>query len=410
MNTTYFFSAFGTFGNPYGFRQSFFLGGNKAIATEIRTYDLKTDAIKLFPQSSIYSIRKDIAGGCNLISYSVYKFAKEQNSDRGGTFVGSSLLFIEKTAPETIVINTLNDFQHHLEKNNLAEGVITVNHSDNFSIRKPKDFDKIGFHIKETEDLNFSHSTQNYLVVYCETDAVKLQPFFKKAIELLNVYDTIYFTQSHEIAEFVKQKGIFKIVDASGFYKEIEKFHEEKLQEVQNSVAELEREKERLIHEKKEILTSLTRQIEHNERKHKENELKIKESRNGLELISKEYDQYSVQIEDIIKTLKIDGKVEAAKKKHHEHKKVFTNGINQYNNIDSLYSVSSSDLKTATTGESRPMGSLVEFNSGHRRSEEKEFRLDVFKVATLLLSLVLIGIVIFCFIYLDLEKKWDFGI
>jgi hypothetical protein len=67
----------------------------------------------------------------------------------------------------------------------------------------------------------------------------------------LNVYDTIYFTQSHEIAEFVKQKGIFKIVDASGFYKEIEKFHEEKLQEVQNSVAELEREKERLIHEKK---------------------------------------------------------------------------------------------------------------------------------------------------------------
>jgi hypothetical protein len=33
------------------------------------------------------------------------------------------------------------------------------------------------------------------------------------------------------------------------------------------------------------------------------------------------------------------------------------------------------------------MGSLVEFNSGHRRSEEKEFRLDVFKVATLLLSL-----------------------
>ncbi|MFP3594830.1 hypothetical protein, partial [Chryseobacterium sp. SIMBA_038] len=76
MDSTYFFSAFGTFGNPNGFRQSFFLGGNKAIAKEIRTFDLKTDAIKLFPQTSIYSIRKDYAGGSNLISYSVYTFAK----------------------------------------------------------------------------------------------------------------------------------------------------------------------------------------------------------------------------------------------------------------------------------------------------------------------------------------------
>lgn len=53
MDSAYFFSAFGTFGSPNGFRQSFFLGGSKSIAQEIRTFDLKTDAIKLFPQTSI---------------------------------------------------------------------------------------------------------------------------------------------------------------------------------------------------------------------------------------------------------------------------------------------------------------------------------------------------------------------
>nr|WP_315032546.1 hypothetical protein [uncultured Chryseobacterium sp.] len=407
MDNTYFFSAFGTFGNPYGFRQSFFLGGNKAIAKEIRTYDLKTDAIKLFPQSRIYSIRKDVAGGRNLISYAVYQFAKEQNSDRGGTFIGSSLLFIDKIASESIVIHALNDFQNTLEKNNVAEGAITVNHSDNFSIRKPKDFDKIGFNIKEIEDLNFSLSTQNYLVVYCETDLAKLSSFFSNAIELLNVYDTIYFTQSHEIAEFVKQKGIFKIVDGGGFHKEIEKFHEEKLREVQNSIAELEREKDSLVHEKKELITSLTRQIEHNEKRHQENELKIKESKNGVEIIRKEYDQYSDKIEEIVKTLKTDGKVETAKKRYRDLKRNFVNVINQNNTVDSVHSISSS---AANTNENRPLGSLAEFNNGRSRNEKKEFRVDVFKVATLILSLALIVIVVLCFLFLDVEKKLNFSL
>jgi hypothetical protein len=48
MSGIYFFSAFGTFGNPNGFRQSYFLGGNADVAKNIKTFDLKTDAVKLF--------------------------------------------------------------------------------------------------------------------------------------------------------------------------------------------------------------------------------------------------------------------------------------------------------------------------------------------------------------------------
>ncbi|AZA84438.1 hypothetical protein C1637_06235 [Chryseobacterium lactis] len=401
MNSTYFFSAFGTFGNPYGFRQSFFLGGSSSVAKEIRTYDLKTDAIKLFPETSIYSMRKDFAGGSNLISYAVYKFAKEQNSDRGGTFIGSSLLFVNKTAPESITINALNDFQNNLEKNNLSEGTITVNHSDHFSVRKPKDFDKIGFNIKEIEDLNFSLTTQSYLVVYCETDASKLQPFFSKALELLNVYDTIYFTQSHEIAEFVKQKGIFKIVDAGGFHKEIEKFHEERNREVQQSIAEFEKEKEDLKEEKKILIAELTQQIESNERRHRENELKIKESKNGIDLIGKEYDQYAGKIAEVTDKLKLDGKVEAAKKKYSEYTKAFTNTISQNKNIDSLQSISSGN---STAREVPQYGNDLSGFRGRERNEEKEFKLDWYKVATFILSFVLIGILTCSFIFLDVGK------
>ncbi|KAB1230816.1 hypothetical protein [Chryseobacterium viscerum] len=405
MDSTYFFSAFGTFGNPNGFRQSFFLGASREIAREIRTFDLKTDAIKLFPQSSIYSVRKDYAGGCNLISYSVYTFAKEQNSDRGGTFIGSSLIFINKIASEGLIINALNDFQTNLESNTLSEGTITINHSDQFTIQKPKDFDKIGFNLREIDDLSFAQSSNNYMVVYCETNTSQLQTFFSKSIELLNVYDTIYFTQSHEIGEFVKQKGIFNIVDAAGFQKEIEKLHEEKLRAVQNTIADLEKEKESLNEERKTLLEDLKRQIAQNEKRHQENEDKIKESKKGIDVINHEYDLYSGKITEVINSLKLDGQVKSARERHLDNKKSFTHTLNQNKNTESLDTLFSPSARTGVSRENRPYGNdLSDFSRSNGRNEEKEFKLDVFKVATLILFLLLTGVIVCCFVFLDAGK------
>lgn len=400
MDSTYFFSAFGTFGSPNGFRQSFFLGGSKSIAQEIRTFDLKTDAIKLFPQTSIYAIRKEYAGGCGLLSYSVYTFAKEQKSDRGGTFIGSSLLFADKIASESLIINTLNDFHAGLEENNVSEGTLKVNHSDQFSIHKPKDFDKIGFNLKDVGELNFTQSSNNYLVIYCETHPEQLQHFFHQAIELLNVYDTIYFTQSHEIGEFVRQKGIFKIVDTNGLKKEIENLHEEKLRDIRNTIADLEKEKESLKDEKSVRIDHLNRQISQNEQRHQENEIKIQESKNGIEIINKEYAQYVGKIDEVISHLKADGKVETAKRTHQENTKSFTHIVNQHKNVEPLSTLSSTNTRTQRSMENQPYDNgLAGFHSSGR-GQEKEFRPDGFKIAILILSLLLIGTLVLCFMWM----------
>ncbi|MFZ4929608.1 hypothetical protein [Chryseobacterium sp. Mn2064] len=397
MERTYFFAAFGTFGNPNGFRQSFFLGGNPSIAKEIRTFDLKTDAIKLLPQTSIYSIRKDYAGGSNLISYSVYTFAKEQNSDRGGTFIGSSLLFIDKTAKENIIINTLNDFHSTLEKNNISDETIMINHSDQFSIEMPKDFDKIGFNLQEMADVDFKKATQQYLVVYCETNPSQLAGFFSKSIDLLNVYDTIYFTQSYEIGEFVKHKRIFKIVDSGGFDKEIERLQEEKQRILQNSISDLEKEKESLEDEKKQVLDNLKRQIELNEKRHQENEVKIKESKKGLDLINREYDQYYQKIEEVIKTLKLDGKIEAAKNKHSENKRSFSQTLTQNTAVESLSPFSSNGVRVQGIRENPPFGNgLPNLHSSGRSHQERRSGKDGFKIATFVLGLLFVGALVLC--------------
>ena len=79
--------AFGTFGNPHGFRQSVVLG-NKSILEGVSTFDINTNAMMLFPDSSLYAIRGEIINGRKVVSYSKYSFAKERNSGRNGTFIG----------------------------------------------------------------------------------------------------------------------------------------------------------------------------------------------------------------------------------------------------------------------------------------------------------------------------------
>ena len=58
MNKNINLIAFGTFGNPNGFRQTFFIGRTE-LSQVVKTFDLNTNAIKLIPNSKVYSIRKE---------------------------------------------------------------------------------------------------------------------------------------------------------------------------------------------------------------------------------------------------------------------------------------------------------------------------------------------------------------
>lgn len=407
MNGTYFFTAFGTFGNPNGFRQSFVLGGNAAIAKEIRTFDLKTNAIKLFPDSCIYALRKDYAGGSGLISYCLYTFAKEQNSNRGGTFIGSGLLFSGKSASEGLVIDTLNEFHENLEKNNVTEEVISVSHSDQFVVQKPKDFDKLGFHLKEIDEVDFTRFNGNYLVVYCMTDPAELKEMFTKAVQLLNVYDTIYFTQSSEIAEFVQQKGIFKIVNTDGFDNEIRILQKEKEKSVQDMIRELETEKENLKDEKQKVINETNQQIERNVQRHQENGKKIQTCRDSVRVIGQEYDQYSKKLDELIKVLRSGGKTETVKKEYHENKKVLDSAISQNKKVSSLDTVLSSGPARPETLKQNPFSgnSLAEFNAGRSREENPKSGSVIYKIMTFALLFLLAGSYLSYFLFFSKGHK-----
>lgn len=374
--------AFGTFGNPYGFRQSFFKVGNQNVAKSIKTFDLNTNAIKLVENSTIYAIRKEVASGLNSIAYSKYSFAKEQNSDRGGTFIGASIFFTTEIAEENLTITKLNEFHKILVSKNVDDKTIMVNHSDNFSADIPHDFDKLSFNLKGfDEPSNFNLSNSN-LVVYSALDTSKLQHNFKKSLELLNSFDTIFFTDNEEVANFTYSKGLYKTTNEEGFDNEIQILREEKKKRLQVLLNDFEKEITELEENKKTTIKNLKDSIEQNSRLHHENGKKIEDSKKQIQILENKYSEFSKKIKEAINYINSDRKIEEVKLFHNENKREFINFVNQNTQPQYLNSLNTIQSKTNLTTNHQLNSDFSSPNFGFQKKEknrtEKTFKIFEF--------------------------------
>lgn len=396
MSKNYFISAFGTFGNPNGFKQSFWFTNDRNVVSKIRTFDLNSNAIKLFPKSKVYSIRKEYANGLNTISYSIYTYAKEQNSDRSGTFIGSSILYLNKIANEHITIKKLNEFHNKLENKNVLNETITVNHSDRFSIEKPSEFDQIELHLRDIENLNFRQNTDNYLVVFCSINDNSLNQLFEKSIDLLNVYDTIFFTDSPEVAEFVRQKGIFKLIQNAGdkrdFEKEVDALIEENKRKKEKSISEFDKEIQMITDEKNNSIEGFKKEIEQIEKKHRDNEIVLNKSKADIINIEQYYDEFLNKTNSLKNQLKQNnGKLEEVRQIHNNNKIIFNNGISELKRQNNY---------VTTIAKPKPKGSLHtqnyyqetekrRVNDERERVDKKDHKINNYKLTNLILIFLL---------------------
>ncbi len=401
--------AFGTFGNPNGFKQSFFKG-NKELAKNVKAFDLKTDAIKLFPGSKVYSIRKEAVNSAQVISYAVYSFAKEQYSERGGTFIGSGILFVNQIADENITISLLNEFQQNLVSNNTQNDVITVNHSDHFTVSKLRDFDKLEHNLRDVKGLNFEQFSNKNMVVYSELNANKLQQRFKQSIELLNVYDTIYFTESVEVAEFVHRQGIFKLVQTEDFEQEIQHYRDEKNQYLESIIAEFEKEKKIAEEQKIQWLDKQKKLIADSEKVHKENGRKIDEARNTLSSIDQKYAGYCKKIDDAITQIRNGKKPEKVRQSHDGNKRAFMDSLNQLKTSIQVDGISISNSRTEAKQSWQPKNDEINQNKEEQNAQQNQvFKFDTFKVVSLAL-LLLWGSTLVYFLYFQKADKQQMAI
>jgi hypothetical protein len=374
--------AFGTFGNPNGFTQTFFAGNPVAV----KTFDIR-GSILIYPDSRLYSIRKEYKDGSPMIAYAVYTYAKEPTSAREGSFIGSAILFIDEIAEENITIRCLNEFHENLTGKNVENDTLSVNHSDNFLVSKLTDFDKIKFNLKKIDALDSVEITNKQLMVYCETNPAALQGVYTKALDLLNVYDTIYFTSSNKIAEFVHQKNIFQFVQKDGFENEIRKLAEERKRKIREAIADFENEKIRLGDAEKQTREDFKAKIEKNKEQHAANGEKIAASERNLASINEVYQTFSRKIDDLLHQLKTaDGSaLNGIRQAYKENKNVFTENIRDLK-VPDLATVSEPRLPQRAEPFKQAGHRFQNYSGDQKRNGDQP---DRFKIATVVLSVLL---------------------
>jgi len=405
-NTNCYIFAFATFGHPNDFRQTPFQYSNPVVAKQIKVFDL-SNAIKIFPNTTVYSIRKERIGNSNLISYSIYTYAQEQSSKRDGTFIGSSITLENKLTDEIYIINNLNEFHQKLTEKNLNNNVLMVNHSKDFTpVSTLSEFDKINNPQIEINALNFTANNKS-LVIYCETSPNKLAVFFNKAIDLLNNYDTIYFTNSKDVAEYVNNKGLFKLIQNAGdkqdFENEIKYLFEERKRKRESSISEFESEIQKLNDDKARTILEYKTQLEVNERTHFENSNSIIQAKNDINQIDMIYDYFSKMTKELADKLRHQHlKLEEAKQIHNNHKIQFIEAISQLKKPNLISKIAKpkpqSNLKTENQNyEQKP-------NFIGKNINSKGIKLDTFKVTTLVLAISLIITWVYVLVFKTSEK------
>lgn len=293
--------AFGTFGSPNGFRQTAFLGNTDI---RLKEFDLDTNAIKLFPNTNLTAVRKEMHG----LSYAFYSFAREKGSTRGGTFIGSALYYEGLKAKEDISVKVLKDFHQYLIQNNVANEEIKVSHSNELNIAKPQDFDKLEMNAEDK--IPSTSFTKNHLVIYDKNGSSRLNEYLKNAPLLFPKYDVIYFTADEQVARYVQERGLFTLADRNGFLQEIEKVEQEKARKIQKILSDLEAEIQTLENDKNNIVQNVLTEIEKQQKKHNENAKKIEEYNNNVSKIKTLYYEYKTELQKLLQEFRSNGAID----------------------------------------------------------------------------------------------------
>ena len=390
---------YATFGTPNGFTQSC-IQGNQSLEKVLKTFDFKADAIQLLsPNDRIYSIRKENIQKDVVLSYSVYTFAKEKSSNRSGTFIGTSLIFTNVTLPENLILSNLHEIHSNLKNNNVKANVLTVNHSKDFNLQNvfPKDFEKLEF---QTKNISFktSQNNGNNLVIF--TDKFEdniIQNLFKNSLELLQKYETIYFIDSNEIAEFVGQKRLFKLINADNLDQEIQKMQEEQNKKIETRISELINEKLKLEEERKRTELILAKQIQQNEQNHTENSKKISELKSNFSNFNTFYQNYSRKFDDHINSLRTNKNLDEVNNSFKTEKRTFEKEKGNFENLIQVspFSAKRTDVNPQMSNQNTSRKSN---NWSDGKSENKKIN-PITAVSLILNGLLIIGGLIYFFWY-----------
>lgn len=277
MNKLLSLGVFGTFGKPYGFQQYFYFDG-----VFNQTLDLNTNAIGIFPETELFSVKREIYNGLHTICISKYTYANEINSSRGGTFIGSCILLTEAYTDAENIYLLLNELHNDLisSKKNIIDSVLQVQQATQLEVKEPLHFEnvkaKLNF-LKETDCYSTSINPNNRFLIepnLTHDSESQVVNFIDYAIKYFTDFDTLYFTYDKNVHSYVNQKGLLKTIKWETFTakkEEVIKLREEKKRIEEEKKRELEKKKQNPNNSKDGAFTNW---VYRNEKKWDKNQIK----------------------------------------------------------------------------------------------------------------------------------------
>ncbi len=380
---------FGTFGNPYGYTQTVLNISKDKSNISVKALDINTNAIKLFPNTEMYSIRKDLVSNSKSIAFTKYVYVKEKNSTRGGTFIGSSLLLTNFYSNELNTLNILNEICTDLVINNTENNIIISDHSDKM-ISKINNFNYDGLRIQSNSisKLTDWKINQKFLVYYCLiSDLSDLAETMNYSLELLNFYDCIYFTSSEEIVKYVNEKRIYEISpDKSGLEARLNKFYVEKETKKQDLILQIKNENIRFLEDQDRRLIFIKNELERVKKIHEENRKKIEKQENKAGKFYKEYLELQNILNKSLNEFENGQSIDFVKNKIFKTKDNFLNATRDFNNNIYLDSFSPREIV-----ERKPLTETENYINYSQKTDPKKFKEIVFFgiVFVVLISIIL---------------------
>lgn len=332
MNGNFYVALFGTFGNPHGFTQSFFITKTDAVAKSIGTFDIKTNAITLFPNSSLFGISKHRIDNKILISFTMYSYAKEKGSDRGGTFLGSTIIFENVTPEFEHIIKCLKQIHQDSIANNTTDSVLNCSQSKELIFTKFKELDKLNVAKIKVGTLQNFPSDFPCLLHYSSLSDQTLVERIQDALLLLNTYQTVYFSDSQEIFKYVHSKHLYDTSQNEASFKtKVEETRLKIQRQKDESLQFLDAEKKALQEDLNRVLAEIQDMELINEQISQKNKEKTAAIAQFKNLLVSDYKNYETKIEEAIYHVNNNEIFEAVLKFHKNNERNFIESRNSGN-------------------------------------------------------------------------------
>jgi hypothetical protein len=210
--------AFGTFGSPYGFQHTFYHD-----ARFMQNLDLNPNAIELNPDSEIFAVKKELNNGSYSVCFCIYTYAREPQSSRQGTFIGSCVVFDNCISDGTYIYECLREFHNDIirDNKNIIDNVLQVQEAKDLTVKEPVTYKKIKE--KATSLTTKPHTVnQDFFLIAAENlsegnYANWVSFFFTQAVETFSQTGTLYFSINPTVIDYVKTKGLITVISLEEF-------------------------------------------------------------------------------------------------------------------------------------------------------------------------------------------------